>query len=203
LQFKFFTAFKADGSPRELDTPCEHSRYHDFLQNIVSADKQQEENDTTKANVVGNNNYTNIDSSTPNSIPIAPRSMSIPDCTSNDESAPIDSTQKANEHHGDANDTAEVCPDTVMKPSLVQSDVDEVDSVLVIRGQETAEMKYDQGQAPTNTTNVSKTTNEATENRMPEYMNLTANIGHDTVKVLGAIPKKLPAPPVPPRGMYI
>jgi hypothetical protein len=109
-----------------------------------------------------------------------------------------------NEHHDNSNDTAEVCPDTaMMKPSLAQPDVDEVDSALVIRGQEIAEMKYDQGQVSADTTNVSKTTNEATENRVPEYMNLAANIGHDIVKALGAIPKKLPAPPVPPRGMYI
>ncbi|XP_012228798.1 uncharacterized protein stumps isoform X1 [Linepithema humile] len=195
-------AFKADGSPRELNTPtspCEHSRYHDFVQNVaVSADKQQEESDIMKANVVGNNNYTNIDPSTPNSIPIAPSGMCIPDCTSDGESTSVNSTQMANEHHGDSTDTAEIYPDTAMiKPSLAQPDVDEVDSALVIRGQETAEIKYDQGQVPADTTNVSKTTNEVTENRVPEYMNLT-NIGHD-VKVLGAIPKKLPAPPVPPR----
>lgn len=122
--------------------------------------------------------------------------MCIPNCTSNEESASIDLTQVANEHHDDSD---EVCLETAtMKPSLAQPDVDEVDSALVIRGQETA----DQGQVLADTTNVSKTTNEATENKVPEYMNLAANIGHDTVKVLGAIPKKLPAPPVPPRGMY-
>lgn len=127
--------------------------------------------------------------------------MCIPDCTSDGKSVDTDSIQMAKEHHGDSNDTAEVYPDTAMtKPSLAQPDVDEVDSALVIQSQDIAEMKYDQGQVPTDTTNVSKITSEATENRVPEYMNLAANLGHDTVKALGAIPKK-PAPPLPPRSM--
>lgn len=120
--------------------------------------------------------------------------MCIPDCTSNEtvsaDSVRID-CENAKEHHGD--DIADM---TKVKPSVV----DEVDSTLTIRGQETIVMKYDEGHAPANTTNISKNTNEAIETRMPEYMNLAVNMGHEAVKVLGAIPKKLPAPPVPPRG---
>ncbi|XP_029666483.1 phosphoinositide 3-kinase adapter protein 1 [Formica exsecta] len=188
-------AFKADGSPREPDTPnspCEHPRYLDFIQN-VSSDKNQEEVASTK---YAGNSYTNIDPSTSNfTPPVAQPGMCIPDCTSNEtvsaDSVRIDCENAIKEHHGD--DIADM---TKVKPSVV----DEVDSTLTIRGQETIVMKYDEGHAPANTTNISKNTNEAIETRMPEYMNLAVNMGHEAVKVLGAIPKKLPAPPVPPRG---
>ncbi|CAL1675712.1 unnamed protein product [Lasius platythorax] len=195
-------AFKADGSPREPDTPsspCEHQRYLDFIQN-VSSDKNPEEVAATK--YAGNNSYTNIDPSTSSfTPPVAPPGMCIPDCTSNEIASVVDSVRvdreiAIKEHRGD--DTAEACSDvTKMKPSSV---VDEVDSALTARGQETFGMKYDEGHVPADPTNISKNTNEATETRVPEYMNLAINMGHEAAKVLGAIPKKLPAPPVPPRG---
>ncbi|XP_072754308.1 uncharacterized protein Stumps [Anoplolepis gracilipes] len=192
-------AFKADGSPREPETPnspCEHLKYLDFIQNI-SSDKNQEEIAATK--YAGNNSYTNVDPSTSNfTPPVAPPGMCIPDCTSNEtvslDSVRVNCETAIKEHRDD--DITEACSDmTKIKPSVV----DEVDSALTIRGQET-EIKYDEGHIPANSTNISKNTNEATETRVPEYMNLAVNTGHEDVKVLGAIPKKLPAPPVPPRG---
>lgn len=128
--------------------------------------------------------------------------MCIPDYTSN-ESTAIDSVhmdREAVEEHLD--DTIETCPDTAkVKPPLTQpAEVDEVDSALAVRGQETAGTTRNEEHVSTDSANISKNTNEATETRIPEYMNLAVNIGHDAAKVLGAIPKKLPAPPVPPRG---
>ncbi|KAL6267700.1 hypothetical protein P5V15_000771 [Pogonomyrmex californicus] len=194
-------AFKADGSPREPDTPnslCDHPRYHDF-QN-VSPDKPQEETEGIKH--VASNSYTNIEPISSNFIPVVPPGMCIPDCTSN-ESTSADSVhvdrQVAGERHLD--DTAEACSDTTkVKPSFAQPAIDEIDSALAIRGQETVGTTHDEENVSTNSSNVSKNMNEATEIRMPEYMNLAVNIGHDAAKILGAIPKKLPAPPVPPRG---
>ncbi|XP_025074367.1 uncharacterized protein LOC105428464 [Pogonomyrmex barbatus] len=194
-------AFKADGSPREPDTPnslCDHPRYHDF-QN-VSPDKPQEETEGIKH--VASNSYTNIEPISSNFIPVVPPGMCIPDCTSN-ESTSADSVhvdrQVAGERHLD--DTAEACSDTTkVKPSFAQPAIDEIDSALAIRGQETVGTTHDEENVSTNLSNVSRNMNEATEIRMPEYMNLAVNIGHDAAKILGAIPKKLPAPPVPPRG---
>lgn len=127
--------------------------------------------------------------------------MCIPDCTKN-ESTSIDSVhvdrETAEEH---LDDTAEVCCDTAkVKSSFAQPAVDEVDSALTVRGQETAGTIRDEEYVSADTANILKNTNEAIEIRMPEYMNLAVNIGHNAAKVLGAIPKKLPAPPVPPRG---
>lgn len=198
-----FSAFKADGSPREPDTPnslCEHPKYHDFVQNVaVSPDKRQEEIEVTKHS--GNNSYTNIEPVASNSTPIAPPGMCIPDYRSNESTIIVQVEREAAKEHLD---DPEACSDTAKaKLSLAQPPVDEVDSALVVRGQETAEAIRDEEHAPANSANISKNTNEATETRMPEYMNLAANItmlGHDAAKVLGAIPKKLPAPPVPPRG---
>jgi hypothetical protein len=199
-----FEAFKANGSPRESDTPsspCEHSRYHDFVQNVaVSSDKRQEETEATKH---AGNSYTNIEPAASNFTPVAPPGMCIPDCTSN-ESTSIDSVhvdREAAEEYLD--DTTERCADTAkVKPTpLAQPVVDEVDSALVVRGQETTEtIRNEEHISSADSANISKNTNEATETRMPEYMNLAVNMGHNAAKVLGAIPKKLPAPPVPPRG---
>ncbi|XP_019883431.1 phosphoinositide 3-kinase adapter protein 1 isoform X3 [Camponotus floridanus] len=192
-------AFKADGSPREPETPsspCEHPRYLEFIQN-VSLDKNQEEIAATK---YAGNSYTNINPSTSNfTPPVAPPGMCIPDCTSSEtvsaDSVRVNCETTITEHRGD--DIAEACSDmTNMRPS----DIDEVDSALIIRGQETTGTKYDEGHVLVDSTNISKNINEATETRMPEYMNLAINMGHETIKDLGAIPKKLPAPPVPPRG---
>ncbi|XP_012525011.2 uncharacterized protein LOC105830310 isoform X2 [Monomorium pharaonis] len=192
-------AFKANGSLRELDTPsspCEHSRYHDFVQNIaISSDKRQEETKATK-----HNSYTNIEPAASNFTPVVPPGMCIPDCASN-ESTSIDSVHVDREtpekHLNDTDpDIAKVKP-----PSLAQSIVDEVDSALAVQGQEITETIRDEKHVSTDSANISKNTNEATETtRMPEYMNLAANMGHGAAKVLGAVPKKLPAPPVPPRG---
>lgn len=192
-------AFRADGSPREPDTPnspCEHSKYHDFVQNVAVSDKLQEETEVTKH--PGNNSYTNIEPVASNPTPIAPPGMCIPDYRSN-ESTSIDfvhvDREAAKEH---LDDTAEACSDaTKVKPPLAQLPVDEVDSALVIRGQETAGTIRDEGHVPADS---AKNTNEVIEIRMPDYMNLAVNMGQDATKVLGAIPKKLPAPPVPPRG---
>ncbi|XP_070151881.1 uncharacterized protein Stumps isoform X2 [Polyergus mexicanus] len=189
-------AFKADGSPKEPDTPnspCEHPKYLDFIQTVTS-DKNQGEVASTK---YAGNSYTNIDPSTSNfTPPVAPPGMCIPDCTSNEtvsaDFVRADREIAIKEHHGD---------NIVDMAKVKTSVVDEVDSnTLAIRGQETIVMKYDEGHASANATNISKNTNEASETRMPEYMNLAVNMGHEDVKVLGAIPKKLPAPPVPPRG---
>lgn len=105
-----------------------------------------------------------------------------------------------------ADEVAEAChPDTSRtKPSVLAQSVavDEVDSAaLVARSDQDTAVKYEQARTP-DLTSVPRHTNiEADESsRMPEYMNLAINMGHDSVKVLGAIPKKLPAPPVPPRG---
>jgi len=163
------------------------------MRTFVSPDKCQEETEATKR--VSSNSYTNIDPAASNFTPIAPPGMCIPDCTSN-ESTFIDSNRETTEEQFD--DT-EACSVTAkMKPSLVQSAVDEVDSALVVRGQETTGMIRDEDHVSADSANISKNTNEAT--RMPDYMNLAVNMGHDAAKVLGAIPKKLPAPPVPPRG---
>ncbi|XP_071558616.1 uncharacterized protein Stumps isoform X1 [Temnothorax nylanderi] len=194
-------AFKADGSPRESETPsspCEHPKYHDFVQNVtVSSDKRQGKTEVTKHAV--NNSYTNIEPVASNFTPIAPPGMCIPDYKSN-ESTSIDfvhvDREAAKEH---LDDTTEACSN-IVKPPLAQPTVDEVDSVLTVRGQEPAGTIRDEKHVPANSANISKNTNEATETRMPEYMNLAVNMGHDAAKVLGAIPKKLPAPPVPPRG---
>lgn len=125
--------------------------------------------------------------------------MCIPDCTRN-ESSSIDSVHVNRETVEEHLDTAEACSDTAkVKPSFIQPAVDEVDCALTVRGQETAGTIRNEEHVPANTANILKNTNEAIEIRMPEYMNLAVNIG-DAAKVLGAIPKKLPAPPVPPRG---
>lgn len=106
--------------------------------------------------------------------------------------------REAAEEHLD--NTAETCSDITKVKTLTQPAVDEVDSSLAVRGQETAGTSCDEKYVPTDSANISKNTNEAAETRMPEYMNLAVNMGHDAPKVLGTIPKKLPAPPVPPRG---
>lgn len=198
-----FIAFKADGSPREPDTPsspCDHAKYLDFVQNIgiTKTDKQQEETEAMKH---AGNSYTNIEPLTLN----FPSVLSPEICVSNranSESADsnrVDRESAEEQCASDPRDTADACSDTQKAPSLAQI-VDEVDSALAGRGQEDVAMKYDQGHASMDTANVSKHANEASESRLPEYMNLAVNMGHDVVKVLGAIPKKLPAPPVPPRG---
>jgi len=170
---------------------------NNHVQNVaVLPDKCQEETEATKR--ASNNSYTNIDPAASNFTSTAPPGMCIPDCTSN-ESTFIDSVDVNREVTKEQfDDTTEACSVIAKtKPSLVQPAVDEVDSALVVRGQETAGMIRDD-HVPVDSANISKNTNEAT--RMPEYMNLAVNMGHDAVKVLGAIPKKLPAPPVPPRG---
>lgn len=160
-------------------------------------DKNQEEIATTKC--AGNNSYTNINPSnfTP---PVPPPGMCIPDCASSEtisaDSVRVNCETAIKEHRDD--DIAEACSDMT---NVRASVVDEVDSALTIRGQETIGTKYDEGHVLEDSTNISKNMNEATETRMPEYMNLVINMGHETTKVLGAIPKKLPAPPVPPRGI--
>lgn len=160
-------------------------------------DKNHEEIAATK--YAGNNDYTNINPSTSNfTPPVAPPGMCIPDCseTVNVDSVRVDCETAIKEHRGDG--IVEACSDmTNVRPSVV----DEVDSALTIRGQETIETKYDEGHVLADSTNISKNINETTETRVPEYINLTINMGHETTKVLGAIPKKLPAPPVPPRGI--
>ncbi|XP_018337278.1 PREDICTED: phosphoinositide 3-kinase adapter protein 1 isoform X1 [Trachymyrmex septentrionalis] len=196
-------AFKTDGSSREPGTPnslCEHpmNNNHDFVQNVtVSSDKHQEEIEATK--LASNNSYTNIDPAALIFTPIAPTGMCIPDYTSN-ESTSNDSVhvdREAVEEH--INDTVEACSNiTKVKPPFAQCTVDEVDSAL--RGQETTETIRDEEHVPTDSANISKNMNEITETKMPEYMNLAVNMSHDAAKVLGAIPKKLPAPPVPLRG---
>ncbi|KAG5332224.1 BCAP protein, partial [Acromyrmex heyeri] len=196
-------AFKIDGSSREPGTPsslCEHpmNNNHDFVQNVTaSSDKHQEEIEATK--LASNNSYTNIGPAALIFTPIAPTGMCIPDYTSN-ESTSNDSVhvdREAMEEH--INDTVEACSNiTKVKPPFAQSAVDEVDSAL--RGQETTETIRDEGHVSTDSANISKNINEVTETKMPEYMNLAVNMSHDAAKVLGAIPKKLPAPPVPPRG---
>ncbi|XP_018400300.1 PREDICTED: phosphoinositide 3-kinase adapter protein 1 [Cyphomyrmex costatus] len=198
-------AFKTDGSPREPSTPsspCDHpmNNNHDFVQNVaVSSDKRQEEIEVTK--LASNNSYTNIDPVASISTPIAPPGMCIPDYTSN-ESTSNDSVhmdREVVEEHID--DIAKACPNTAkMKSPFTQSTVDEVDSALAVRGQETAGTIRDEEHVPTDSANILKNINEVTEIKMPEYMNLAINMSHDAAKVLGAIPKKLPAPPVPPRG---
>ncbi|XP_018046164.1 PREDICTED: phosphoinositide 3-kinase adapter protein 1 isoform X2 [Atta colombica] len=187
-------AFKIDTS-KEPGTPsslCEHpmNNNHDFVQNVtVSSDKHQEEIEATKLV-----SYTNIDPAALIFTPIAPTGMCIPDYTSNESTSnSVHVDREAVEEH--INDTVEACSNTTkVKPPFAQSVVDEVDSAL--RGQETI---CDEEHVPTDSANISKNMNEVTETKMPEYMNLAVNISHDA-KVLGAIPKKLPAPPVPPRG---
>lgn len=145
-----------------------------------------------------NNSYTNIEPVASNFTLIAPPGMCIPDCKSN-ESSSIDFVHVDQKKHLD--NTTEECSDiTKVKSAVTQPVVDEVDSALIIQGQETAGAIRDEEYVPTDSVKISKNTNEATETKIPEYMNLAVNISHDTAKVLGAIPKKLPAPPVPPRG---
>jgi hypothetical protein len=168
------------------------------VQNIVPpSDKHHEE--ASMAKHISNNNYMNANPS--NIIPI-PSGICIPDCVAGDATIIADLGQEsAKEHHGDFNETrdSEACSEiTKMKP-LSQSSVDEIDSAS--QGQESAGMKYEQEHVPTDSANVLRNTNKATETKMPEYMNLAVNMGHDAINSLGAIPKKLPAPPVPPRGM--
>jgi len=149
---------------------------------------------------ISNNNYMNANPS--NIIPI-PSGMCIPDCAADDTTVVADLGQEnAKERHGDLNETrdSEACSEiTKMKPSMSQSSVDEIDSVS--QGQESVGMKYDQEHVPADSANVLRNTSKVTETKMPEYMNLAVNMGHDAINSLGAIPKKLPAPPVPPRGM--
>ncbi|XP_011692234.1 PREDICTED: phosphoinositide 3-kinase adapter protein 1 [Wasmannia auropunctata] len=202
-------AFKTDGSSREPETPTSPREHPmdinnlDFVQNVVAspADKRQEETEATKR--ASSNSYTNIEPTASNVTPILapPPGMCIPDCTGN-ESTSIDSVhvdRKAADEHLD--NTAEACPDAAkVMPPLAQPAVDEVDSALAVQGRKTAETMRDEEHVPVDSANISKNTNEATETRMPDYMNLAVNMGHDAPRVLGAIPKKLPAPPVPPRG---
>ncbi|XP_026829203.1 phosphoinositide 3-kinase adapter protein 1 isoform X1 [Ooceraea biroi] len=205
-------AFKANGSPREPDTPsspCERPKYPDFAQNvIIPSDKHQEETNAMKQHT-NNNNYVNTDPSPSNGTPI-PSGMCIPDCANGNVAASADSAhvdqENAKERHSDFNDTCghdtEACSEiTRMKPSLSQSTVDEVDSAPVSQGQEGAGVIYDQQHVPADSMSVVRNTSKVSETRMPEYMNLAVNMGQDVINTLGAIPKKLPGPPVPPRGM--
>ncbi|XP_011862378.1 PREDICTED: phosphoinositide 3-kinase adapter protein 1 [Vollenhovia emeryi] len=199
-------AFKADGSPRESDTPsssCEHPKYHDFVQNtvvVVSPDKRQEETEGTKH--TGDNNYTNVEPVTSNSAPIAPPGMCIPDCNESTSTDFVRADREVAEEH--LAGTIEACADAAAaKPPLAQPAVDEVDSALVVQGEETAGTIRDEKYTPADSADISKNTNEATETRMPEYMNLAVNTVHDAAKAFGAVPKKLPAPPVPPRGSCV
>ncbi|XP_014487646.1 PREDICTED: phosphoinositide 3-kinase adapter protein 1 isoform X3 [Dinoponera quadriceps] len=200
-------AFKADGSPREPATPsspCEFSKCLDFAQNVVVPSNQLDEAEVTRH--IGNNSYTNIEPASTSSFPLG---TSVPSETSH-ESTYVDAACARNEdiareHRDDADEVAEVClPDTsrTRTPVFAQSVVtDEVDSAaLVARSEQDTTMKYEQTDKPAGSANVHIEAGESS--RMPEYMNLAVNMGHDSVKVLGAIPKKLPAPPVPPRGRF-
>lgn len=138
--------------------------------------------------------------------PVSPSKMCIPDDT-NIESTSSDSIQDsidqetAIERKSDADDTANTCFDDpkVKLPAVAQTTVDEVESTLASQGQETVATNEEYVTA--DSTNISKCTNEVGESRMPEYMNLAVNMGHDAAKILGIKkPKKLPAPPVPPRN---
>lgn len=179
------------------NSPCEHSKDLDFV--TASSSKQQEEIEATK--YIGNS-YANIDPLATNFPPVSSPRISISD-SMNSESASADfiHIDKKIAIQCDT-DNSSACSDNlkVKLPVLAQPTVDEIDSTLISQGQETAVTKYNQEPMPINSTNVSKRTNEASESGMPEYMNLAVNIGHDAAKVLGTIPKKLPAPPVPPRG---
>ncbi|XP_011138035.2 phosphoinositide 3-kinase adapter protein 1 isoform X1 [Harpegnathos saltator] len=203
-------AFKADGSPREPNTPsspspaCERTKCLDFAQNIVVPSNKQEDGTeaTRRRRHVGNDGYTNIEptSSTRSSPSDSAR---VPDRNESTSVDPVNSARAnegiTRERRGDADEVSETChPEDTLRTVLAQSAaVDEVDSVARSTEQDNA-VKYEQAYPPAGST---KHTNiEAGENgRMPEYMNLAVNMGHDSAKVLGAIPKKLPAPPVPPR----
>jgi len=169
------------------------------VQNIVSASEEHHE-EASVAKHISNNNYMNANPS--NIIPI-PSGMCIPDCTGDATVVADLGQESAKERHGDFNETrdSEVCSEiTKTKSSLSQSSVDEIDSAS--QGQESVATKYDQEHdLPADSASVLQNTNKATEIKMPEYMNLAVNMGHDAINNLGAIPKKLPAPPVPPRGM--
>lgn len=169
--------------------------------------REEEINSTKRAS---NNNYMNTDLSASN-ITAIPAGMCIPDCGSSDvAAASIDSARVDQESASDLHDTcaqacpadAEACSENMMiKPSLPPSAVDEVDSVSADQDQEITTMKYEQEHVPADSSSVSRSMSKVCEMKMPEYMNLAINMDHDGVHVLGAIPKKLPAPPVPPRGM--
>ncbi|XP_070514150.1 uncharacterized protein Stumps isoform X2 [Cardiocondyla obscurior] len=186
-------AFKADGSPREPDTPsspCDHPRYHVLAQSaVILSDKRQEEIEIAKH--AGGNRYTNIEPVASNLTRIVPPGMCIPNYRNNE----LNRKERLD-------DTAEACANIARAKSqpLVQPAVDEVDSAIVLQSQETTATRTHDEEHVLDSTNILKSTNEATETRMPDYMNLTVNMSHDPAKILGAIPKKLPAPPVPPRG---
>lgn len=138
-------------------------------------------------------------------MPNFPSGTCVPDCSSN-EPTPIDSAHDQVARDRRTDEVAETChPDTTRTKlcSVLAGQsvvVDEVD--YVVRGEQDVAIKYEQAHTPADWSSVSRHTNiEAGENKVPEYMNLAVNMGHDSAaKVLGAIPKKLPAPAVPPRG---
>ncbi|XP_032664319.1 phosphoinositide 3-kinase adapter protein 1 isoform X2 [Odontomachus brunneus] len=196
-------AFKADGSPREPDTPsspCEYSKCLDFARNVVAAPDERDGFETATKH----NSYANIDPLAPSLFSDSTRALD----GISDEATSVNSARASEEiaRERRADEVAEAChPDTSRtKPSVLAQSVavDEVDSAtFVARNDQDTAVRYEQARTP-DLTNVPNHMNiEANESgRMPEYMNLTINMGHDSVKILGAIPKKLPAPPVPPRG---
>ncbi|XP_020281206.1 uncharacterized protein LOC109853451 isoform X2 [Pseudomyrmex gracilis] len=192
--------FKADGSLREPNTPispCEPPRFLDCIQN-VTVDVHQKETQATKQTGV-DNSYVNIDPSTSNFASLVSPGMCIPDCASTEPtSANREETAKERENNN-INDIARSDITVAPMPSLSPPAVDKVDSA----GQETVEMKYERENTTADVTVnvITQTAKEVTESetRIPEYVNLAIATDRDTVKVIGAIPKKPPAPPVPPR----
>lgn len=198
--YLIFVAFKADSSLKEPNaptSPCEHPKYLDF----VSTDKNHEEAETM---ILANNSYMNIEPLASNSAPNSPAGVCVSHSNSELSSTDTLHVDQATVKNAttEANDVSTTCSNiSKMKPMVIaKTAIDEIDSVLSNQDQKDTEVKCNQGYTTTDSTNILKTTNEVTERQVPDYMNVTVNINHDNVKILGAVPKKLHGPPVPPRG---
>lgn len=190
--------FKANGSLRDPNTPCKPPKFLDCIQN-VTVDVHQKEIQATKQTGV-DNSYVNIDPSSSNFASLVSPGMCIPDCASTEPtSANREETRKKVRENSNINDIMRSDTTVASMPPLSPPAVDKVDSA----GQETVEMKHEQENTTADSTvnMVTQPANEVTksETRIPKYINLAIVTDRDAVKIIGATPKKPPAPPVPPR----
>nr|XP_012151400.1 PREDICTED: phosphoinositide 3-kinase adapter protein 1 isoform X2 [Megachile rotundata] len=185
-------SFKPEGSlkePKTPNSPCDHPKYLDMIQNSSPAMDTPESESCRQPG----NSYANIEPSTLNSTPIPPPGMCIPTNYMNVAPACVSSFQEPVQEQTEHSDSGHASELSKNSSKETHSEEEKASGNTHDKGQHVDDVrgKENEEYVETDSVNGSEGVDVPDTCKMPEYMNV--DVSQD-VKV-----KKTPAPPVPPR----
>lgn len=194
-----FAAFHSNGTPTEPKTPsspCDQPVYLDLTDKVNEIPEVSE-----KSEDPANNVESSFSTKTP--LPPAAPGMCIP--TDYVNVAPVNEGS-INAQPPDTRVWSEKPASVVETPSETrhQSEIpagDTENSKKAVAGHDVAGNSEEYVRADSIEDNNSSIGVDVTDSpRLPEYMNIGVPSEQEIARIVGALPKKMPAPPVPPRG---